>query len=266
VTRYSYSDLAEIWSECLLNEFLRKVSENATLAVPPSPDLVIHRGDEISGYGEVKTLVDSEGLALADALFGKKLNKIPLPEGLGFWTVVAERDANLRDLRKSLAKEIKRLTSGSAIDHETFLLALTLSGLKFPTHHKSPEADLLLIHSPPRVYTPLSRGPSISSMVLSALDDFDGKESIQTMKRNSRTTNHLFLWPCDSAHPELVFGAFDSPGLLPEDYPDLPVWLDYCWIGHKFTKAQGSVSAWVFGRNARSWDLVEAKIQFTGGS
>lgn len=76
------------------------------LGKPPDPDLVITKNGQLSGYGEVKTLVDGEELALANILLKRKLNRIPLPPGCGFWTFSAEKEANLIHLRKSLLSEV----------------------------------------------------------------------------------------------------------------------------------------------------------------
>lgn len=260
MTTHSFTDLSEIWSQGLLNEFLRGTQEVAKLEKPPEPDLVITKNGQLSGYGEVKTLVDGEELALANILFKMKLNRIPLPPGCGFWTVTAEKEANLRYLRKSLLREVKQWHPGSLPSDYSILKILTDLGFKSPMHHKDADDDIVFVNPSTRIYTPIAERPVVGPIVRFALEEFDSKLSIETMKMRGRKTNHLFLWPCDSAYPELVFAAFDNPDLLPDDALELPDWLDYCWIGHKFGKVDDQVNAWLWGRS-EGWQLVSVKLE-----
>lgn len=256
---HSFTDLTEIWSQGLLNEFLRGTPEVAKLAEPPEPDLVITNNGRLTGYGEVKTLVDGEGLALANILFRRKLNTISLPPGCGFWTVIAEKDSNLLDLSKSLVREVKRWQPDALPSNASISKKLTDLSFKSPMHHKEADGDMVFVNPSTQIYTPIAGRPMVGPIVRFALEEFDSKQSLETMKMHAYKTNHLFLWPCDSAHPNLVFAAYDNPALLPEDTLELPDWLDYCWIGHKYGRVNDQVTAWVWGRS-EGWRLVSAEL------
>ncbi len=204
-------------------------------------DIHVFRGDQLIGMGEVKSDIDCQIAASADAQSKHDAYVVDLPKGSGQWGVSFRPAANLKNLKVGLSEVIKiakelglTFVAPEQLWHESHITFRTLIERLGIAHFWNEPGSLLdralLLREPWGGLVP-NQCPPLQNWVSEILMSYKSRKSIEILGGAVELEQRHFVICIESNSPLPIRLYLQNHALeLPIETLELPSWITDLWI------------------------------------